>query len=138
MAVLDDLAQYAVDGGFGTLLSPSNPDGDIAKGFFPDSPPNCLVLEHYGGRVGDYVQETPNPDIEYPRIQVRVRNTAYDVGQTIAQALYLYFGAVSNQRINGTWYQRIIPQTPPYRLALDANARHHLAFNVEARKGLDS
>jgi hypothetical protein len=136
--LLDDLQDYTQAGGFGVRGGLAAPNGTIWGGFFPDSPDDLIVFEEYGGREADYVQESPLPDVEYPRVQVRVRNTQYDTGRLIAEQLYRYLGAVKNRQINGTWYQRLLPLQSPYRLDRDVNNRHHLAFNVEVRKGLSA
>lgn len=128
--LLDEIAQFLVDAGLGARGT------DIWSGFFPAEPDNVIVLEEYGGLPAEYVQEEPGVLVEHPRLQLRVRDMAYDTGRTRIEQCYRALGTVHNETLSGTFYIRIVPVQAPFRLDRDANNRHHLGCNFQVDKAL--
>lgn len=128
--ILDDVIDLIAADGYGVR------DSTLFKHLLPDAPDACVVVGEYGGRPGEEIFGEPGPAIEYPRVQVRVRGTAYDYDtpRALAERIYQGFGRRGGFTINTTRYLALTPLQPPYPLDRDAANRYVFAVNLEAWK----
>ena len=124
--------QAAGLGTAGTNLfrGPVRPVGTAAQG---KTPANSIFVLSSGGREGDRVHfmnsENGPGELRYPNVQVRVRNTGFDAGKSIAEQVYQ---ALEGQLIAGYWDIRALQSEPVY-IRQDENNNYHWSLNFELR-----
>lgn len=98
--LLDDLAQYLVDMGLGTLGT------TIFKSFMPDNADDALAILDTGG---------PEPDKELPTkkptFQVFIRGSDYPTGRAKLDLVRTYLHQVKNTTIGNTYFYYILAQS---------------------------
>lgn len=122
--LLDDIALYLQQQGVGVVGT------DIFKGQLPASPDDCIALFEYAGEP----QDLTDANLEYPGLQVLVRNKSYPAGrQKIEQAVRVLHG-VSEQVINNVRYLLIQARQSPFLLERDENGRAVFVVNFRIIK----
>lgn len=110
--MIRDIAQILQSNGIGTI------GADIYLGQLPASPDNVVAVFEYGGEPPDL-----HANIEYPGLQVMVRNKRYDAGrQKIEQARNVLHG-LAETVVNGHRYLLIRANQSPAFLQRDENNR---------------
>lgn len=124
--LIRDIAQILQSNGIGTL------GVDIFLGQLPASPDNVVAIFEYAGEPPDL-----HANIEYPGLQVMVRNKRYDAGrQKIEQARNVLHGIVETV-INGHRYLLIRANQSPFLLERDENNRAIFVCNFRLIKERD-
>lgn len=132
----DDIATYLAANGCGTI---SGVNANIFVGRLPDTPANCLAIyERPGGPplitmtgIGAASVAPAEDKTSNPRVQIRVRDTLYDVGRT---KIYLAFSLLQGktQTVLGTGtvtFKLIDAVQSPTHLGLDELQRHEWSVN---------
>lgn len=122
--LLDDIATYLEANSIGTVGT------DLFKGDMPETPDNCVALFEYAGEPPEVAT-----DIEYPGLQVRVRNTSYSAARVKIDAVYALLHTLANTTLSGTKYLSIFAvQSSPVPLGRDSSNRVDLAQNYKVTK----
>jgi hypothetical protein len=98
--LIDDIAQYLVTEGLGTLST------NIFKSFMPDSADNALSILDTGGPM-------PDPDIptHSPTFQVFIRASNYALGKAKLDAVRNALHRLGNEQIGDTYFYYILAQS---------------------------
>lgn len=99
MPVDSDIVDYLATGLFGTKAT------DLFYGNLPDSPDSCICVFQSGGLPAE-----PYEDLEYPGLQVVVRNSDPDTARTKADGVLAYLAGKSHLTINSRNYHWIKSQ----------------------------
>jgi Bacteriophage minor capsid protein len=140
IVVLDDIGLFLQTQGLGTLAT------DIFKGRLPEDAPGAGVLDEIialfavPGQGPVRVHSLVGPGVEQPVVQVRLRGSASAGGVTAmwtrAMQAFIALDSVTNQTINGVFYQKILALQSPFSLPEDEWRRPTLIFNVLCRKAV--
>ena len=132
--VLDDLAIYLQAQGLGmrgTTIFEGRLPADAPGGGVADA---LIVLFPVPGLSPLHVHSIVGPGVEQPVVQVRIRGGttqgAYAAMWATAEQAFVALDSISNQAINGTFYQRIMALQSPFALPEDEYGRPTLIFNV--------
>lgn len=124
--LLQDIIQLLQERGIGTV------GVDLFYSQMPPTPDNVVVLFEYAGEPPDL-----HANVEYPGLQVMVRNKSYDAGrQKIEQIRNLLHG-LAETTINGHRYLLIQARQSPEALARDENGRAIFVCNFRVTKEVD-
>ena len=115
----------ASDMGFGTLQT------DLFVGEMPTSPNNCIAVYDTGG-----YEPSPGMSYERPTVMIKVRNTSYDAGFTIAQQITNDFNGRHNEEYGLYRYIGIWVVNGPNALGKDDNNRNELSINLRIHRTL--
>jgi hypothetical protein len=126
MPVDKDIAEYLEDQGYGTVGT------DIFIGWMPDTPTNAIVVTATQGRPPMVLG-----DLEMPGFQVRVRNSAYDSGWTVANNILDLLHALTDATIETRNYYRIDAQGSVTALGRDEKDRDLFSVNFIAIKAIE-
>jgi hypothetical protein len=98
--LIDDIAQYLVDDGLGTIST------DIFISYMPDATDNALSVLDTGGPL-------PDPDIptHSPTFQVFIRAENYTLGKAKLDAVRDALHRIGNEQIGGTYFYYILAQS---------------------------
>lgn len=122
--LLDDIALYLQQQGIGMI------GVDIFKGQLPATPDNAIALFEYAGEP----QDLTDANLEYPGLQVLVRNKSYSAGrQKIEQARSALHG-LTEATINNVRYLLIQARQSPEALPRDENGRAIFVVNFRIIK----
>lgn len=123
--LLDDIATYLEAKGIVTVGT------DLFKGELPEIPDNCVALFEYAGQP----PEIPTA-IDYPGLQVRVRDKSYSAARAKTDAIYKLLHTLANTTLSGTRYLSIFAvQSSPVPLGRDSSNRIDLVQNYIVTKG---
>jgi len=122
--LLEDIRTYLEQQGLGVFGE------DLFIGVMPSKPDNCIVLFEYAGEPMDLVDS----HLEYPSLQVLVRNTDYPAGRQKIEEITKTLHGVSEQIINGTRYLLIQARQSPFFLEWDENERAIFVVNFRIIK----
>lgn len=121
MSFIDSLAQYLQDQGFGTVGT------TIFKYRMPPSPDNCTAVYPTGGPEG--LRYIP---LNYPTVQVRVRNANPASGYTILQNIHNTLHGLHTTLSGGVIVTDCFGvQSQPILIELDDKQRIHHVINFE-------
>lgn len=124
--MLEDIAAYLVDEGHGVTGT------SLFMGRLPDTPTAAIALyESPASRPPAFTHDSPQPAERFPRLQVLVRDAAYPLARTRAEAIYTALSAVVNATLGSGAYKRIRPLQEPFPLAPDESGRVVIACNYE-------
>ena len=121
-----DIAEHIEDAGHGTVAT------DMFVGFMPDSPDNCVVVTQTGGTPPEVTV-----DLEYPGVQVRVRNTSQATGKALMNTIYKLLHQVTNTTIEARLYHSILATQSPSYLGKDQKNRALFVCNFKIVKAAD-
>ncbi len=102
MPAASDIAEYLEDQGHGTV------GVDIFAGAYPDSPDNLVTVIQTQGLPPHVVEA-----VEFPGIQVIVRNTDYDTAVTNINAIFKLLHQLTHTTMETRVYHRIDAQGSP-------------------------
>jgi Bacteriophage minor capsid protein len=138
--VLDDIGLYLQTQGLGTLAT------DIFKGRLPEDAPGAGVLDEVialfavPGQPPRRVHDIPGPGVSQPVVQIRFRGSASAGGYSAmwAKALqaYVALDSVTNQVINGVFFEKILALQEPFGFPEDEWRRPALGFNILCRRAI--
>lgn len=108
---------------------------DVYVGKIPSSPDNCTVIFDSGGRPS-MLTYNEEEKLEYPSIQVYVRNNDYRTAMGVASSIISRLHGRANETWNGTYYALIKHLNGPMFLEWDDNQRVIIVsnFNVMRRE----
>jgi len=124
--LLDDIALYLQQQGIGTI------GADIFKGQLPATPDNAIALFEYAGEPQDL-----HANVEYPGLQVLVRNKSYDAGRQNIEQVRNTLHGLAETVINGHRYLLIQARQSPESLGRDENGRALFVCNFRVTKEVD-
>lgn len=118
-----DIAEYLEDQSIGVVGT------DIFVGFQPDISDNIITIYVSGG-------SSPSIpiDLEYPSIQVVVRNTSYATCESKAYSIFNALHTTGNTSIEGSTYQGIYANQQPFSLGKDDQNRSEFVINFRISK----
>lgn len=122
--LLEDIRVYLEQQGLGVFGK------DLFISIMPAEPDNCIVLFEYAGEPMDLTDSR----LEYPNLQVLVRNTDYLAGRQKIEEVTQALHGVSEQVINGTRYLLIQARQSPFFLEWDKNERAIFVCNFRIIK----
>lgn len=121
--LLDDIATFLEAEGIGTIGT------DLFTGDIPEEPDNCVALFEYSGQPPDVVV-----DIDYPGLQVRVRNTNYSAARAKIQDIFELLHTFTNTALSGAQYISIYAVQSPHPLGRDKKNRIDFVQNFMITK----
>lgn len=122
--LLDDIGLYLQQKGIGIIGT------DIFKGQLPTTSDNAIALFEYAGEP----QDLTDANLEYPSLQVLVRNKSYATGrQKIEQVRNILHG-LTETTINNVRYLLIQAKQSPEALPRDENGRAIFVVNFRIMK----
>lgn len=127
MATLDELKAYLV-----TALVAD--DDVIFMGSSPDFPDDVLVIFEYPGNAPEYVQNSFDPAVEKPQIQVVARSKRYELAKAMADKAWVALARVTNTTLSGTRYRSVRPNGSPGLVGRDSGDRLRVGFNASVEK----
>jgi len=122
--LLDDIALYLQQKGIGIIGT------DIFKGQLPVSPDNCIALFEYAGEP----QDLTDANLEYPGLQVLVRNKSYATGRQKIEQVRNVLHGLTETTINNVRYLLIQAKQSPEALPRDENGRAIFVVNFRVIK----
>jgi len=122
--LLDDIAFYLQQKGIGTIGT------DIFKGQLPATPDNAIALFEYAGEP----QDLTDANLEYPGLQVLVRNKSYASGRQKIEQLKNDLHGITETTINNVRYLLIQAKQSPEALPRDENGRAIFVVNFRIIK----
>lgn len=122
--LLDDIALYLQQKGIGTIGT------DIFKGQLPATPDNAIALFEYAGEP----QDLTDANLEYPGLQVLVRNKSYASGRQKIEQLKNDLHGITETTINNVRYLLIQAKQSPFFLERDENGRAIFVVNFRIIK----
>jgi hypothetical protein len=132
---LVELANQLVADGVGILTQPGRTIFLTQKADIPTGPGPYIVIKATGGSGSRRVQNNvTTADAEYPTAQVLIKALDSQAAFTKARQALDSLQKIRNQTLDGTFYESVIPLSPPGELKLDDNKRAQVAFNVIATK----
>lgn len=138
MGAVEDLGQLLQAEGFGTLgqtifLRNRTVFRDPPGSQIPDK---ILGLFDIPGLPPAQTHDSGGPSVEYPHVQLRWRSAPYDYvwPSTQAHAVFLLFGSIANQVLNGVFYQQILPLESPFGQPEDEWNRPYTVLEVRCAK----
>lgn len=134
---LDDMASLIISAGAATVVGT-----DVFLGYEPDSPDACVMLFEYSGRDTLRASST-SPGLallEFPRLQVIVRDQDYSVARTTMNVIYKALDHYAGT-VNSVVYAYIHALGTPFLLERAKGAssdalRASVSCNFEAAKCL--
>lgn len=141
--ILDDLCDYLTSQGVvvrGGSVQEQAPAYGIYQGYLPPTPDRAVAVYETGGRAPLHTH-TSGPGqavMEYPRIQVSVRSSAYSTGRLQIQRIYAVMDGFRPRLLNGVLYHWAAAVQPPFLLERDENQRTVFAVNFEFSKELST
>ena len=121
-----DLAEHIEDAGHATVGT------DMFVGFMPDSPDNCIVLTLTGGMAPEITV-----DLEYPGVQVRLRNASHGTGKALINTIYSLLHQITNTTIEGRMYHSVLATQGPSYLGKDQKDRAVFVCNFAIIKMIE-
>jgi hypothetical protein len=127
----DDIANYLATNGCGTINT------SVTVGRLPDSPDNVLAVFERPGRPPFLTMtgaSAPEDKTSNPRVQIRVRDTAYDAGRTKIYLAFSLLQGKTNVTLVGTpavTFRLITAVQSPTHLGLDEEQRHEWTLNMD-------
>jgi len=122
--LLDDIALYLQQKGIGTIGT------DIFKGQLPAAPDNAIALFEYAGEP----QDLTDANLEYPGLQVLVRNKSYAAGRQKIEQVRNVLHGLTETTINNVRYLLIQAKQSPEALPRDENGRAIFVVNFRVIK----
>lgn len=122
--LLDDIALYLQQKGIGIIGT------DIFKGQLPASPDNAIALFEYAGEP----QDLTDANLEYPSLQVMVRNKNYAAGRQKIEQVRNTLHGLAETTINNVRYLLIQAKQSPEVLPRDENGRAIFVCNFRIIK----
>lgn len=122
--LLDDIALYLQQQGIGVVGT------DIFKGQLPASPDDCIALFEYAGEP----QDLTDANLEYPGLQVLVRNKSYPAGRQKIEQVRNTLHGLTETTINNVRYLLIQARQSPEALPRDENGRAIFVVNFRIIK----
>jgi len=124
----EDIKDILVAGGLGLTFATN-----LFIGKEPASPKNCVTIFDTYGRPPDL--NLTDQGYERPSINIRVRNTSYMTGWTLANNIKNLLHGKEHETWNGTLYTVIYCSSGPAQLDWDDNnnARFIINFNLQRR-----
>jgi hypothetical protein len=110
-----------------TLLTAIN--SNVYLRDMPDTPDNCLVVYHAGGRLSEHSFDQVTT--ERPTIQVRIRNTSFATAETQAEAVKDALNGKTDTTINSNVYLSIMQRSDILSLGRDDRNRINLVVNFD-------
>jgi hypothetical protein len=123
--MLADITAYLEDEGVGTQ------GVNLFYSLMPDQPDSCVAVFEYGGRPPVFEHDSPQPALEYPRVQVLARDPDYDTARSLARDAHLALSEVVNMTLGATRFLRITPLQAPFFLRRDESGRVEFVCNFE-------
>jgi len=121
-----DIAEYLEDLSRGTVGT------NIFVRFMPDSPDNCISVTQTAGKPHEVTV-----DLEYPSVQIRVRNTDSATLFTLINTIITDLHGIANTTIEGRVYNWIGATGSPTFITRDAKDREIWSVNFEIIKPKD-
>jgi hypothetical protein len=113
--LLDDVGTYLAGAGLG-LVEGTN----LYLGYLKDNPDSCLALFEYDGMAPMYTMGPQSlPAIAQPHLQIVWRDVGYVQARTGAESVTRALEQVTNQNVNGTYYERIERLQDPFFMQRD-------------------
>lgn len=128
MAADLEIAEYLEDEGVGTVGT------DLFAGEVPADVANAVVVTQFPGRAPELTLASDGWTHEFPRLQIRVRNTDEGNALTKAAACGDALSKVANQTIEGVRYRSVNMVQSPGLLFRDEQNRPNYGFNVEVER----
>lgn len=122
--LLDDIALYLQQKEIGTIGM------DIFKGQLPATPDNAIALFEYAGEP----QDLTDANLEYPSLQVMVRNKSYATGRQKIEQIRNTLHGLTETTINNVRYLLIQAKQSPEALPRDENGRAIFVCNFRIIK----
>ncbi|TCS80377.1 minor capsid protein [Tepidibacillus fermentans] len=122
--LLDDIALYLQQKGIGTIGT------DIFKGQLPATPDNAIALFEYAGEP----QDLTDANLEYPGLQVLVRNKSYSAGRQKIEQVRNTLHGLTETVINNVRYLLIQAKQSPEALPRDESDRAIFVVNFRIIK----
>ena len=141
--ILDDLADYLTSQGVvvpGGSVQEQGTVYGLYQGYLPATPNRAVALYETGGMAPVHTHSTGpgTAVVEYPRVQVAVRSSAYSTGRLTIQRIYAVLDGFRTRSLNGTVYHWAAAIQPPFLLERDENQRTVFACNFEFTKELST
>lgn len=124
--MIRDIAQYLQSNGIGVLGT------DIFLGQLPASSDNVIAVFEYAGEPPDL-----HSNIEYPGLQIMVRNKSYDAGRQKIEQIRNVLHGVTETVINLHRYLLIRANQSPAFLQRDENNRAIFVCNFRVIKEVE-
>lgn len=125
--LLDDIASYLQAHGAGTVGT------NLFKGYMPDQPDDLVALFEYAGETMELTM-SPDPTLERPGLQARVRSRTYQAGRAKIESVVTILHGLAEATLGGTRYLLIQANQSPEFLGLDASNRNEFVVNFSILK----
>lgn len=126
MPVADDIAAYLATQSLGTVGT------DIFVGFLPEEPDDIIILTDTKGRPPDITTK-----IEFPGLQIRIRNTAYLTAFAEARKINDLLHGMNNVTLSTVYYDFIEGQGSPLFVSKDNKMRTTFSLDFIVTKNQD-
>jgi len=122
----NDIADHLATLGHGTVGT------DIFYSSLPDSPDVCVCVIQTGGQ-----RPAPWEDLEYPGIQIVVRDSDSDVARTKAEAIFADLAGLTHTTINTRIYHYFESTGSPNDVGLDEKNRRLITIPFIVTKDME-
>jgi len=121
-----DIADKLEDFGYGTVGE------DIFYSYMPAEPVDCISVIQTGG-----LKPAPWERLEYPGIQIIIRNEDPDTAREIADGILADIGGIGHFTINDTIYHYIEPTSSPNDVGMDEQNRKIFTISFIVTKDME-
>ena len=132
MSMVDDVGAFLEATGHGTLAV------DLFKRHAPDEPGTLTLVIQLEGEEPELIQNTPDVEIEQPRLQVWARSSNPEVAESRLRGPYRELMRIRNIVLGDSLYISMVPSHPPTVMERDENGLYAALCEFRVRKELSS
>ncbi len=105
---------------------------DLYVGLEPSTPADCVCVFETPGGPPQLTMDIEK--YEYPSVQIRVRNTDWQTGWNLAEAIKTALHGRAQETWNGALYTVITVANGPFHLDWDDNHRARFIININMQR----
>ncbi len=127
--MLEEIGNFLQNQGIGTQGT------DIFLGDVPqDAPEAAVAIFETSGLAPFYIHGINGPGWDMPSFQIFTRATTYSLARTKAKDIFDVLSRITNQALDGIFYQSVRPVQSPFSLGRDENHLPQIVCNYQVTK----